>query len=193
MKNIILLFFLSSFIIACSENKTEKRSLENDLQKEEVSEEMEEELPDEESSPEEISVEEEEEQMEAEMILERTKHKKRMLNKDFRFQCINNCETGGGTDASIEVIKKYKRREAFDIKQEFKTNSYIIKFKFVDECCLENVGDISYVSDTLKVEYRNISSTPCECYCEYEYEFRVQLKNAKPKYIKLNGKLLDTL
>lgn len=190
MKNIILsLFCFSLLFVNCSKKPIEEQSVKNNLQENETksSKEIGEDLVNKEMPEKEID---EEEQMEAEMLVERTEHKKRMITKNFNFQCLNNCETGGGADATMEVVKKYERREAYDIRQEFKSNLYIIKFKFFDDCCLENVGDIAYVSDTLKIKYVNIGYTPCDCYCEYEYEFKVKLKNKKPKYIKLHDKLL---
>ncbi|WP_027420339.1 hypothetical protein [Crocinitomix catalasitica] len=129
----------------------------------------------------------EEQKMEKEMAQQRKDHEIRMVKKEFSFQSTDNCESGG---PSIETLNKYKKRTPFNIKKIKSDTNCVVRFRFIDDCCLEYVGDIKRNSDLIKLSYKNISYMPCDCYCEYEYTFDFKIAPNNPVKIELNGKQL---
>ncbi len=126
----------------------------------------------------------EEEDIEQKLEKEKSDHLVRMKKKSYTFVCTDNCKGGG---ASMENVRKYERKQPFDIINTKTDTSHLIQFRFIDDCCHEYIGDIDIKDDTLNLTYKNISFFTCECFCEYEYQFNIQLKNRSYSVVQMNG------
>jgi hypothetical protein len=111
-----------------------------------------------------------------------------MQKKGFGFSCYDKCE--GDVGISLEELRKYGRRKPFDIKKKIVNDTLRIKFKFISDCCLEYIGDVNKVEDTLKLSYKNISYSPCDCYCYYYYEYFLPTDKYNSKFIYLGDSLI---
>lgn len=136
----------------------------------------------------EMNWEVEEQRMKKELEKRRQDFKILKAKKSFEFFCYDKCEDGVGVNP--KEIMKFGKRKPFDIERRKSTDTLSIKFKFISDCCLEYIGDVEKVNDTLKLSYKNISYTPCDCYCYYYYMFDLPTKKYNSKYIILGDSVL---
>ena len=125
-----------------------------------------------------------EQELEQILLQERDNHLLRMTNKKFAFQCTDNCESGSASEATL---MKYERYIPFNIERITTDSNCVVTFRFIDDCCLEFVGDIQQSSEMIALSYKNISNDACDCYCEYGYMFELKMENSIGKKITLNG------
>ena len=44
-----------------------------------------------------------------------------------------------------------------------------VKFKFIQACCMEFLGDYSILNDTVVLKLEQVNEEVCECFCWYSY------------------------
>jgi hypothetical protein len=125
---------------------------------------------------------------EADMIKERDSLEIRMSKKNFLFTCLDNCGGGGVPEGSMRNGLK-----PFDIEKYSTDSLYSVEFTFIDDCCLEFVGDINRSKEGLGLTYRNISGAGCDCHCQYTYRFEMETFGKPIHDITLNEKSLNTI
>ena len=109
---------------------------------------------------------------------------KAMKEKQYNFYSYKKCDS----TVSLKDIKKYGIRKWFNNRKQIINDSIIIKFDFIDDCCLEYIGHLTPKQDTVKLSYENISTMPCDCYCKYSYIFALSKKVYEKDSIYLNNK-----
>ncbi len=116
--------------------------------------------------------------------LERESSQKVMKEKQYNFYASKECDS----TVSLKDIKKYGIRKWFNNRKQIINDSIMIKFDFIDDCCLEYIGHLTPKQDTVKLFYENISTMPCDCYCKYSYIFALSKKVYEKNSIYLNNK-----
>jgi hypothetical protein len=109
---------------------------------------------------------------------------KAMKEKQYNFYSYKKCDSA----VSLKDIKRYGIRKWFNNSKQIINDSIIIKFDFIDDCCLEHIGHLTLAQDTVKLSYENISTTACDCYCKYSYIFALSKKIYEKNSIQLNNK-----
>lgn len=113
--------------------------------------------------------------------------KERMREKDFVFK-DDGCKQGM---VGEEDMNKYRGKGAYNILSMSTDTTFIVDFSFIDNCCLDYIGDIDWVDDTLKLKYSLNAFTPCDCSCSYCSSFEIQTKGKSYKTVTLNGKVIE--
>jgi hypothetical protein len=108
--------------------------------------------------------------------------------KGFNFICYDKCENK--PSVGYEETKKYGIRKPYDIKKTVNNDTLEINFKFISDCCLEYIGDVEKIEDTVKLSFKNISYSPCDCSCIYYYEFHLPIDKYQSKFIVLGDSLI---
>jgi hypothetical protein len=115
-----------------------------------------------------------------------------MLSKKFTFACYDFCENNPLLDLNdLNQGKEVPLAVSYRIIGD----SLNVKFRFVNDCCANYIGDYDVYGDTLVISFKNNSLGLCDCYCNYYYRFSKPQNGKKPNYLKINNTILkvDTL
>ncbi len=157
MKKNFLLLFIFIFAISISCNQQNSSVKETEILEEEILDEYEEEY------------------------IEPIKYKgtKKYL------KLIKNCN--GKNYPDEELLSKYAKKQAYDIKITENDKRIIIEFSFLDDCCTRHSADVEFL-DTIKITTHQIGNEVCECYCNYRYSISLNKEKVADKKIEINEK-----
>jgi len=113
-------------------------------------------------------------------------------NKKFSFGCYDFCENNPLVD--LNDLNQGKELP-LAISYQIIGDSLTVKFRFVNDCCANYIGDFEVNGDTLNISFMNNSLSLCDCYCNYFYRFSTKQNGKQPNYLKINNTILkvDTL
>jgi hypothetical protein len=130
--------------------------------------------------------------MEGDIENEKRNFKINLQKKTYNFVCYDKCDDSQPeTLFNPDDLKKYGRRKLYKISKSVVNDSLIIRFSFIDDCCLEYIGDVDKKGDTLKLAFKNIRYLPCDCYCDYNYQYSLPISKYQSRFILLRDSLIQ--
>lgn len=105
----------------------------------------------------------------------------KMKEKNFKLDINGPCD-----DALDDTIHE-RSIVYFDSKTLTDTNA-IIKFKFIEACCQEFLGDYSIKNDSFIFKFENVNDEVCTCLCWYRYKLTINEPKRNYKGIKIEEK-----
>lgn len=108
-------------------------------------------------------------------------YQNQMLMKNFQIENNGPCE-----DATQDTI--HERSFAYIESTWSSESNTIVKFKFIESCCQEFLGDYTIENDTLLFEFQNVNDKYCSCLCWYKYKLTINEPKENFKSIVIREK-----
>lgn len=101
----------------------------------------------------------------------------------FRALCGNKQKT----EVPFSKVAKYDTYNPYDTVVTTKTDSVLVSFDFIADCCLTFSGRAQVLRDTLILTYGldKYYDEACSCYCDYRLSYRIHAKELSWSQIKI--------